>query len=106
MHIYFFCRYHDGGLLFCTVKKVTKKLSGFNKTAKNFLVIAALVKLLTADVDLPASDRARMQPRRSTILGSSDSNSAAFPRTVFFTLFFEMPDLCPSGRRPLLLQRE
>jgi hypothetical protein len=28
-------------------------------------------------------------------LRSSNSNSAAFPRTVFFTLFFEMPDLSP-----------
>jgi len=30
-------------------------------------------------------------------LRASDSNSAAIPRTVFYTLFFEMPDLCPSG---------
>jgi hypothetical protein len=41
-----FCRYHDGGLLFLSAKKEAKKLSGFNKTAKNFLVIAALVKLI------------------------------------------------------------
>jgi hypothetical protein len=40
------CRYHDGGLLFFPGKKEAKNLSGFNKTAKNFLVNAALVKLV------------------------------------------------------------
>jgi hypothetical protein len=42
----YFYRYHDEGLLFFPGKKEAKNLSGFNKTAKNFLENAASVKLV------------------------------------------------------------